>query len=177
MASDKKLVQKALKGNKTAFGKLVELYQDYILNLAFDYLGNYEEAKDAAQDVFMKAYNNLKTFNQKSEFKTWIYRIAVNTNLDYLKKQNSMLKNTNLFNKEVSENINRDTTVDIWDDRFKDAINTLSENQYSAVVLKYFHDKSTSEISEILECDINTVRVHLFRGIEKLKQLFKTKNK
>ena len=176
MASDQRLVQKALKGNKAAFGKLVKLYQDYILNLAYDYLGNYEEAKDAAQDLFMKAYNNLKTFNQNSDFKTWLYRIAVNTNLDYIRKRNSLLSSTNKINSEISDNLNSDTEVDIWDDRFKDAINTLSENQYSAVVLKYFHDKSSFEISEILECDINTVRVHLYRGIEKLKQLYKTKN-
>lgn len=169
MASDLKLVKKALKGNKVAFGKLIELYQDQILYLVYDYLGNYDEAKDAAQDVFMKAYQNLKQFNQNAKFKTWIYRIAMNTSIDYLRKRKSMSEVQNKI-----ESDNHDMFIDnsenvLWDDRFKDAINTLSENQYSTVVLKYFHEKSTAEISNILECDINTVRVHLYRGIEKLK--------
>ena len=56
MASEPRLIRKSLKGDKSAFGKLVKLYQDQILYLAVDYLGNYEEAKDAAQDIFMKAY-------------------------------------------------------------------------------------------------------------------------
>ena len=70
MASDRKLVKNFLKGNKSAFGKLVKLYQDQIIYLTVDYLGNYEEAKDAAQDTFLKAYENLKQYNQKADFKT-----------------------------------------------------------------------------------------------------------
>lgn len=175
MASDLKLVKKVLKGNKVAFGKLIELYQDQILYLLYDYLGNYEDAKDAAQDVFVKAYENLKQFNQNAEFKTWLYRIAVNTGIDYLRKRKSMFDlqykiktdNPDIFTLK-SENI-------LWDDRFRDTLNTLSENQYSAVVLKYFHEKSTVEISNILECDISTVRVHLHRGVEKLKLAYKKK--
>ena len=90
MASDLKFIRQAIKGNKAAFGKLVKLYQDQILYLAYDYLGNFEEAKDVAQDVFIKAYENLKDFNQKAEFKTWLYRITINTSIDYLRKRKSM---------------------------------------------------------------------------------------
>ncbi len=136
-------------------------------------MGNYDEAKDAAQDVFVKAFENLKSFNQKAEFKTWLYRIAINTSIDYLRKRKSMLDNQIKIQSEISANFNNKSEIDLWDDLFSDAVNTLSENQYSAIVLKYFHDKSTKEISEILECDINTVRVHLHRGIHKLKQTYK----
>ena len=173
MASDLKFIRQAIKGNKNAFGKLVELYQDNILFLVYDYLGNYEEAKDAAQDVFVKAYENLNFFNQKAEFKTWLYRIAINTSIDYLRKRKSMLDKQNKIQSTLSDILNDNTAIDLWDDIFDNAINNLSENQYSAIVLKYFHDKSTKEISEILECDINTVRVHLHRGIHKLKQTYK----
>ena len=173
MASDLKFIRQAIKGNKNAFGKLVELYQDNILFLVYDYLGNYEEAKDAAQDVFVKAYENLNFFNQKAEFKTWLYRIAINTSIDYLRKRKSMLDKQNKIQSTLSDILNDNTAIDLWDDIFDNAINNLSENQNSAIVLKYFHDKSTSEISEILECDINTVRVHLHRGIHKLKQTYK----
>jgi len=173
MASELKFIRKAIKGNKNAFGKLVKLYQDQILFLVYDYLGNYEEAKDAAQDVFVKAFENLKFFNQEAEFKTWLYRIAINTSIDYLRKRKSILDNQNKIQSTLSENMNDNAEIELWDDLFNDAINNLSENQYSAIVLKYFHDKSTKEISEILECDINTTRVHLHRGIQKLKQTYK----
>ncbi len=177
MASDLKFIRQAIKGNKNAFGKLVELYQDNILFLVYDYLGNYEEAKDAAQDVFVKAYENLNFFNQKAEFKTWLYRIAINTSIDYLRKRKSMLDKQNKIQSTLSDILNDNTAIDLWDDVFDNAINNLSENQYSAIVLKYFHDKSTKEISEILECDINTVRVHLHRGIHKLKHTYKKSEK
>ena len=173
MASDLKFIRQAIKGNKSAFGKLVELYQDQILFLIYDYLGNYDEAKDAAQDVFVKAFEKLKYFNQKAEFKTWLYRIAINTSIYYLRKRKSMLDSQKNIQSTLSENLNDNTEIELWDDLFYDAVNALSENQYSAIVLKYFHDKSTKEISEILECDINTIRVHLHRGIQKLKQTYK----
>ncbi len=125
MASELKFIRKAIKGNKNAFGKLVELYQDHILFLVYDYLGNYEEAKDAAQDVFVKALENLKSFNKKAEFKTWLYRIAINTSIDYLRKRKSMVDNQIKIHSEISENLNDKSEIDLWDDYFKDAINTL----------------------------------------------------
>ncbi len=79
MNKEDRLLRKAIKGNKNAFGKLVELYQDKILYLAFDYLGNYDDAKDVAQEVFLKAYNKLDLYEERSAFTTWLYRIAVNT--------------------------------------------------------------------------------------------------
>lgn len=172
MASELRLIKKSLKGDKRAFGKLVKLYQDQILYLAADYLGNYEEAKDAAQDIFMKAYEKLKQYNQKAEFKTWLYRIAINTSIDYLRKRKSMQDVQNKIELNPLEN-NIQPENDLWDDNFSDAMKTLSENQYSAIVLKYFHSKTTKEISDILDCDVNTVRIHLHRGIQKLKQNYK----
>jgi RNA polymerase sigma-70 factor (ECF subfamily) len=177
MASERKLIRSAINGNKSAFGKLVELYQDQILYLIYDYLGDYEVAKDAAQDVFLKAYKNLNQFNQKAAFKTWLYKIAVNTSLDYLRKRISMAASQNDIQSYNYEIFNQDFKIDVWDDIFKNALRKLSEKQYSALVLKYFHDKSTQEISEILECDINTVRIHLHRGISKLKEIYMNSEK
>jgi len=173
MASEQNLIKKSMKGDKSAFGKLVNLYQDQILYLAYDYLGNYEEAKDAAQDTFMKAYEKLERYNQKAEFKTWLYRIAINTSIDYLRKRISMQNGQSKIEIDQLENNNIHSENDLWDDYFKDAIKDLSENQCSAVILKYFHSKTTKEIADILECDVNTVRTHLHRGIQKLKQKYK----
>ena len=148
MASEQRLLKKSLKGDKSAFGKLVKLYQDQILYLAYDYLGNYEEAKDAAQETFMKAFENLKNYNQTAEFKSWLYRIGINTSIDYLRKRKSM---NNLKNEIKSYNLESDkylTENDLWDDNFMQSMKSLSENQYSAVILKYFHSKTTKEREE-----------------------------
>ena len=149
MVSEKRLILKSLQGNKNAFGKLVKIYQDQILYLTVDYLRNYEEAKEAAQDTFMKAYENLKQYNQKAEFKTWLYRIAINTSIDYLRKRKSMQDVQNKIALNHLEN-NIQSGIDLWDDNFSDAMKTLSENQYSAIVLKYFHSKRENFVIQII---------------------------
>ena len=173
MAPEQRLLKKSLKGDKRAFGKLVKLYQDQILYLAYDYLGNYEEAKDAAQDTFMKAFENLKNYNQKAEFRSWLYRIAINTSIDYLRKRKSMNNVKNNIETYNLERNNFQSVNDLWDDNFIKSMKSLSENQYSAIILKYFHSKTTKEIADILECNVSTVRIHLHRGISKLKLNYK----
>ncbi len=171
MNKEDRLLRKAIKGNKNAFGNLVELYQDKILYLAFDYLGNYDDAKDVAQEVFLKAYNKLDLYEERSAFTTWLYRIAVNTCLDFLRKHKRLLENME-DNLKIVENL-EDETSDFFstDESIETAIKNLSKKQQTAIILKYFHDKSTSEISDILECDVNTVRVHIYRAIKKIKKL------
>lgn len=171
MNKEDRLLIKSKKGNKKAFGKLVELYQDKILYLAFDYLGNYDDAKDVAQEVFLKAYNKIQLFEVRSTFKTWLYRIAVNTCLDFLRKNKRLKEDVENNIKEIAIPDNETENHFKYDDSIESAIQNLSENQQTAVILKYFHDKSTTEISDILECDVNTVRVHIYRAIKKMKKL------
>ena len=171
MASESKLIQRAKSGKKNAFGKLIQNYQDQILYLAYDMLGNYEEAKDAAQDIFIKVYKKLAVFDQKSEFRTWLYRIAVNTCLDILRKRKKM-QEININVDELPSKSIENIEIKL-DDTFYIALDTLSEKQYSAILLKYFHDNSTKEIAEILDCEIDTVRTHLHRAIQKIRSHYK----
>jgi len=83
---DYRLIVKAKAGNSLAFGKLVEKYRDQILNLAYDFSGDYNQAKDIAQEVFLKVFVSISSFEGKSKFSTWLYRVAVNTSLDEIKK-------------------------------------------------------------------------------------------
>lgn len=173
MTSEKNLIKKAKRGSRAAFGKLIEQIQDQILYLVYDHLGNYEEAQDVAQDIFVNAFEKIKNFDEKANFKTWIYKISINKCIDHLRKRKVM---QNAHTKIESERLNfniRPSENDLWDDEFLKALNTLSENQNSALILKYFQNKTTKEISEIMECDINTVRIHLHRGIQKLKNQLK----
>jgi RNA polymerase sigma-70 factor (ECF subfamily) len=175
MASEIKIIQKAKQGNKGAFAKIIDKYQDQILYLAYDYLGNYEEAKDAAQETFIKVFENLQTFNQKSGFNTWLYRIAVNTCIDNLRKRKKMQE----IKMEIDKTYEHDADIIdfVLDDTFYDALQTLTEKQYTAIILKYFHEKSTNEISDIMKCNIDTVRTHQYRAIQKIKNYYRQANK
>jgi RNA polymerase sigma-70 factor (ECF subfamily) len=175
MAAELKLIQRAKTGNRNAFGKLIQNYQDKILYLAYDILGDYEEAKDAAQDIFVKVFKNLESFDQKSEFKTWLYRIALNTCLDILRKRKNM-QEIKLNIDVIPEKSADDGKLNL-DDTFYSALGTLSEKQYSAIVLKYFHENTTKEIAGILDCEVDTVRTHLHRAVQKIRNFYKQSDK
>lgn len=171
---DHKLVARAKSGNSIAFGELVEKYQDQVLRLAYDYTGDFETARDVAQDIFLKLFLKLSSFSGQSLFSTWLYRVVVNTCLD-LKRQ-TKINMFRLFSlKKELENI-PDGLEEIngndisWIDH---QVARLPGQQRMAVILRYFHDKKIAEIADILECSPNTVRTHLSRSFDKLKKSIK----
>jgi len=106
--NDDRLIIKARNGDKTAFGKLVKKYQQKVLYLAYDVVGDYDEAKDIAQDAFIRAYTKLGQFEKRARFSTWLYRITVNLALDvYRKKKRYPLKPLDTSLKEI-ESQNRE---------------------------------------------------------------------
>jgi RNA polymerase sigma-70 factor (ECF subfamily) len=163
--ADKNLLRLAKAGNRYAAGKLLQKYQEKILALAFDYTGNYEEARDIAQDVFVKALDSIGGFEEKSAFSTWLYRITINRCLDRLRmheRKKRLLERERLHNAERKEIPAEPLLIDL--NRAD-----LSEAQRTAVILRYFNDLSVSEIAEILDCSEKTVRTHLYRAIKKLR--------
>jgi RNA polymerase sigma-70 factor (ECF subfamily) len=170
---DRKLVEKAQSGNNLAFGKLVEKYQKPVLNLVYDYVGDYEIARDIAQDVFLKVMVNLSGFSGKAKFSTWLYRVAVNACLDVKRKNKKsrfrLFSDTDAIDKQAIKDNRK------WDD-FPEMdlyISRLTDQQRTAIILRFYHHKTVIEIAEIMECSPNTVRTHLYRGIEKLRRMLK----
>ena len=84
---DKRLIRDAKSGNRNAFGKLVKKYEKKILYLSYDLVGNYEDAKDLAQEVFIRSFQRLHQFEERSGFSTWVYRITVNLAIDFRRRQ------------------------------------------------------------------------------------------
>ena len=80
---DQKLIHKAQRGDRRAFGKLVKKYRNKVLYLAYDLLGNYDDAQDVAQSVFLRVFSGIRNFKGKSSFSTWLYRITVNQSIDF----------------------------------------------------------------------------------------------
>ena len=117
----------------------------------------------------MKAFRNIGDFEGRSRFSSWLYRIAVNASLDALRKikqRRESPKHHNIRQGELEHSRNAGT-----EDLLPDVLNRLSDNQRNAIVLRYFHQKTIGEISEIIDCAESTVRVHLHRAIQKLHQI------
>lgn len=185
--NDRTLVKKAKLGDKQAFGKLVKRYQNKVLYLAYDLIGNYIDAQDVAQNVFLQAFQNIAFFRDESSFSTWIYKITTNAAIDF---QRSKRRRKALFIEQqkygedqhnvLIENIedpNQAFDKGIENLDLKNLIATvvdqLSPQQKAAFVLKYFHDKSTEEIAKIIDCDPVTVRGHILRATLKLRKKLK----
>lgn len=84
----KERINQVLKGDHNAFGEIVEIYKDKVFQICFRMLGNRQEAEDLAQEAFVRAYVNIRSFNIQMKFSTWLYRIATNLCIDRLRKKN-----------------------------------------------------------------------------------------
>jgi RNA polymerase sigma factor (sigma-70 family) len=166
--------------NQSHFETLYHEYKNLVFNVALHYLQNMEDAEEVTQDVFVKVYNSLDNFNQKSSYKTWIYRITINQCLDYIKQKNSQ-KRFFIFGKKSQneqEYLNTSTFEHpgILLENKEDAallfevINTLTENQKTAFLLSKLDGLSNTEISEIMQLSISSVESLIFRGKATLKK-------
>ncbi|MCM3571062.1 RNA polymerase sigma factor SigW [Neobacillus mesonae] len=177
----KKRIKQVIKGDQDAFGEIVEIYKNSVYQLCFRMLGNRHEAEDVAQEAFLRAYVNIKSFNQDRKFSTWLFRIATNLCIDRLRKKkpdyyldaevagtegltmySQIPSDTPLPEKEL-ESLELQETV-------QKEILKLPEKYRSAIVLKYIEDLSLNEISEILDLPLGTVKTRIHRGREALRQ-------
>ena len=166
--------------NQSRFEKLYHEFQKLVYNVALNYIQNTEDAEEVTQDVFVKVYNSLGNFNQKSSYKTWIYIITINQCLDFLKQKNSQ-KRFFIFGKKSQneqEYLNTSTFEHpgILMEQQEDAkilfeiINTLTENQRTAFLLSKLDGVSNTEIAEIMQLSISSVESLIFRAKNNLKE-------
>jgi len=182
MEKEYKLVKKAKLGHKRAFGKLVSLYQDRILYFTYTMTGNLQSAQDIAQDTFITAYDKLIYLKNDRSFSTWIYRIATNLSLDSLsaKKRKKETFGDSQFwqNLEKNEKTVIDENIPVVNNPgpvkgIKKYFKYLTQTEQLTIVLKYYHDMKSHQISEIMNIEPSTVRTHIHRGIKKLKKFVK----
>jgi len=175
------IIDRFKNGEKVAFEELVLKYQDRIYNLCRHMLGNAHDAEDAAQDTFIKAYHNLDNFRPEASFYTWLYRIAVNTCLDYKKKPffESFLKKTDEGEEFIDEPASdRPSPEKLYESKqiglaLNSSIGKLPSKLRTAIVLKEIEGLSYEEIADILEVSIGTVKSRISRAREELKRHLK----
>lgn len=182
---DHALVHDAKNGNQAAFGKLVNLYYKMVYAIAYGVLNHSEAARDTAQEVFLKVFREIRNFEQKSKFKTWLYRIAVNTAIDEARKKRPL---ESLDRRDDQDNekpvfIPRDDSPGPRDlayqselrEVLKRALDELSPEHRAVMVLREFQDLSYEEIAEMLKIEIGTVMSRLFYARKKLAEILSPK--
>ena len=169
------LVLKAKAGDKEAFGQLVNLYSERIYNLGLRILKNNDDAADVLQETFVAAYNKIHTFDGRSNFFTWLYRIATNFALMKLRKD----KRTVLTDSDMEKNFDNPNkmTIHEWQDlplkdmlsdefrkHLDEAVNELPEIYRSVFVLRDLENLSIKETSHILNITESNVKIRLKRA-------------
>jgi RNA polymerase sigma-70 factor (ECF subfamily) len=173
---DNDLIPLVLKGDQQAYKVLVDRYQSYIFTLVLRLMPSREDAEEVAQDVFVKAYRSLADFKGGSKFSTWLYTIAHNTAITYLrKKKQKILAIDDESTFMQLENQESDFKANQVEDKSRKdmvyrAIEMLSPDDAQIITLFYKGDQSLDEIASIIGIETNTVKVRLFRARQKLKE-------
>ncbi|MFH1645526.1 MAG: RNA polymerase sigma factor [Candidatus Omnitrophota bacterium] len=172
------IIIRASEGDIDAFEEIYRGYSGFVYNVALRVISDKQYAEEVTQDVFLTIYKKLLDFNFKASFKTWVYRIAVNTSINYAKKNQKHRNRTVEFDEKaflvqekggVKEDIEREYDKKIIDR----LLGFLSPEQRVCIVLRHIEEMSYEEISQVLDVNINTVRTRLKRAREKLLSLDK----
>jgi RNA polymerase sigma-70 factor (ECF subfamily) len=163
-------VRDCLAGDPQAFAALVEQYERPVYNVALRMLRNPEDARDIAQSVFLKAYQNLSNYDPQYKFYSWIYRMAINESLNILRVRDRIVG-------PVDERLPSDDAGPselLADDQRRDvvldALERLKPEHRAVIVLRYFIDRNYEDMGEILGIDAKTVKSRLYTARQLLKE-------
>ena len=174
-------IRRILDGDTGAFSFLVDKYRQMVFTLALKITGNREEAEDAAQEIFVKCFRSLGTYNNRAAFATWLYRITYNHSVDIVKK-NSRKRHTGNIDVDAEEDHpthpSLDETIDLKEIKvlLKHAINRLSADDQVIVTLYYYDEFPLKDIAEIMGIRENNVKIKLYRIRSKLQEVLQSKN-
>ncbi len=181
-ASDEELVQGAKKGDTGAFEELVARHRDKIYARAFSMMRNEDEATDLSQEAWVKSWQRLKQFQGESSFGTWITRIVINLCLDHLRRRKRQRTESIEEMDEESGGVERQMPVVTANPterleraelrkRIDEALNLLSHEHRTVLVLHEFEEMEYKEIARTMECSIGTVMSRLFYARRKMAAL------
>lgn len=176
------LIKRLQAGDEQAFRDCVERYQDRVLNTCYRFVHRREDAEDLMQEVFVELHHSIRRFREDAEFSTWIYRIAVNKSLDFIRR--GKRKKRLGFLVSLSAPMESDQGIQIADDGtpesemeaheraniLQKAVENLPENQKIAVTLSKYEGFSYKEISRIMGTSVSAVESLIHRGMRNLRK-------
>lgn len=184
MLSDEMLAQSILDGETAAFEELLNRYKKSVFTIAYRMMGNYHEAEDISQEVFVSVYNKLYQFDRSKKFSPWIHRIAVNTCISTMRKRNkvvalnfdeSFIPHYDLEQNELSEDPHlvferKELKTDI-----DAALMELPESYRTVIILRYQLDLKNQEIADIMGVSRENVEVKIHRARKALRKIIITR--
>ena len=166
---DEEIISAIRDGDYEAFGELTRRYENFVYTLIAGLVKSPETAKDLTQEVFLRAYKSIRRFEQRSSFKTWLYRIAYNTSMAFLSREKKLAEREAKSSGEQVDNSYRISNIRIYMEK----IIGMLKPEYRAVILLYYYDDlKYEEIAEALSCPVGTVKIRLYRAKYELKQLW-----
>ena len=170
----REIVAKIKAGDQKSFSRLVRLYKNQVASLAYKMVGDYDEAADIMQNVFVKVNQNIWRFDEKKRFYTWLYRITVNASIDYMRKhhrhQHESIENV----KEKADEKNDTPEASYKRSRLREYIDeaagSLNEKQRSAFLLRDIDGCNIDDVANIMNMPEATVRWYLHRARTKIKK-------
>jgi RNA polymerase sigma-70 factor, ECF subfamily len=183
---DTKLIQLALKGDQSSFARLRQKYHDAIFNLIYRMIREKDEVEDLTQEAFIKAFASLSSFNDEYAFSTWLYKIATNNCIDYIRRKKlhtfsidkPIESKESDFSFELPDSSNEPDQEMIATQRRKlldDAINSLPPKYRQVIVMRHQEELEYQEIARILKLPLGTVKAHIFRAREMLYKYLRDK--
>ncbi len=187
-ADDLILIDEALKGNQASYERLMKKYYQLIYNLVYRMISRKEDVEDLTQEAFIKAFNSLHNFDKQFAFSTWLFKIATNNAIDYLRKKKLSTfsidkdfdSDDNDMKFEIPDNDYKPDRI-MMDDQMKtvldEAIDSLPPKYKLVIVMRHKQEKEYEEIAQELKIPLGTVKAHIFRGRELLNKYLKDKIK
>lgn len=179
--SDEDLIDLVISGDHNAYRKIVDKYKNYVFSAVYKIISHSEDAEDVAQETFVKAFRALESFDGRSKFSTWLYKIAINTAISHRRKKK--------FYTQDIEEVQINDTVSIGGsmkqqeqkEYLQKAFQLLGEDDVTMLTLFYLKELSLEEIAEITDFEANNVKVKLYRArkrlAEKMKLILKSEAK
>jgi RNA polymerase sigma factor (sigma-70 family) len=185
-SEDSEIIQQALQGDDAAYKRLMNKYHDAIFNFIYRMIRDKHQVEDLTQEAFIKAFSSLKSFNDQYAFSTWLYKIATNNSIDYIRRRKLQLYS---IDKPI-EAADSDYTFELPDETYEadkdlirgqklqllnDAIADLPEKYKKVIQLRHVEERTYEEIAKMLKLPIGTVKAHIFRAREILYKNLKHK--
>ena len=179
--TDGELIEKAIGGREDGFEELVRRYQRLITGYVYRMLNNYDASLDVTQEVFIKVYNSLAKYSSEYKFSTWLYRIAHNAAIDYMRRNSVYQQSLEAENADGSYQLQIESSQPSpeqererseWRAEIETVVRCLPTVYRELILLRHTQDLSYDEIAEITNLPLGTIKNRLFRAREIMREMF-----
>lgn len=176
------LIERVCSGDIYAFQEIVERYKKKVYYIAYDIVGDFHEAEDISQEVFIKMYRALDRFRKDAKMSSWLYQIAVNTSIDSLRRRKAKprinvgdieqvgVREKALESTNLEADPERRAVATLMQEHIDQALHKITPQERVVFVMRHYNEFKIREIADVLEVSSGTVKSLLFRALKKLRK-------